>query len=128
MLYTVSRTALFLMLPYQQVCRTRKLLRGDTARTADPIWSKAYSIPCGVTLKNKTGGAGRWLPVFGDQLGAGQLVVSNCTVHHYFFFSFPFLISCLHLKRGVLALDFFNSLPYSTGRSERMAAWCLIAC
>lgn len=117
------------MLPCQQVCRTYKLLRGDAARTADPIWSEAYSIPCGVMLKNKTGGAGRWLPVFGDQLGVGQLVVSNCTGRHYFFFfPSPFLLNCLHLKWWVLVLNFFYPLPYFTGRSERMAAWCLTDC
>lgn len=46
-----------------------KRLGGDATKTADPNWTKGYSIPYDIILNTKTGG--RW-PRDGDWLGFGQ--------------------------------------------------------
>jgi len=60
---------------------------------ADQRDLKGYSVPCDVTVNNKTGGG-----------GINQCVVSNCIVRHSFYvffyqyYYFPFLFCCIKLS------------------------------
>lgn len=76
-----------------------KKLGGDTAKTADPSWPEACSIPYGVVLSNKTGES--WpgqLSLLRDWLGIVWLVERNYVVQCLFvFFLFCFPTSLVFL-------------------------------
>ena len=69
-------------------------LRESTARTVDPSWPKGYSIQHNVMLNSKAGGVVcQRLPLLGDWMGTGHLVVSDCFCITSFCFVLYFLLS-----------------------------------
>lgn len=121
----------FLYCPTSEWATTvREMLWGRAARTADPNWSKRYSIWCHVQMVScwtiklcEVGWQGVGL-LPGDCLGISQWVMNNCIcitcsvysfviIIIFFLPSYSVLINCLYLSPGVL-LFFCDSLPHPT--------------
>lgn len=101
---------LFLIMPPHS-CRFRvdKKLEGETARKADPIWPKGYSMLYSLTLSNKNGRGGeetfsKLVPAWKlsghlSALGRGQwLSLHHCFPILLFFLPFFHLLNHLYLN------------------------------
>lgn len=91
--YTKPRTFQLLIQPYQQSPPVCKLLGGDTARRVDPDKSTRSSIPCDIMPSIESGRSWPGTPWLEDELGIGQRVVGNRTVHHSFVCSIAIVVS-----------------------------------
>ena len=143
-----GRLLLLTLTNQQEAWECKKKLEGDTARTADPNWSKAYSTASDVILSNKIWGKERtfrvlvfvfpskhyawWSPAF---LEMAEHLPANGKywINSLFYFACTRIAVALLIKLSLSQATSFLTFtllilsPIPPGGSEQVAVWGLVA-